>query len=627
MEGHFRLGPWLVQPTLDTAVRNGMTSHLTPKAMEVLVCLAEHAGEPVAKEKLLQTVWPDTFVGDDVLKGSIAELRRVFEDDAKDPRFVQTIAKRGYRLIAPVEWVDREQRASAEQLKADTVRVTGARNHKLWIVGSLVASAALLFVLLGVFDVGGLHKRLGASAGPQIHSLAVLPLRNLSSDPNQEYFSDGLTDELITDLAQIGSIKVISHTSTMQYRDAKKPLPEIARELNVDGIIEGTVQRSGNRVRITAQLIHGPSDKHLWANSYERDTRDIFALEHDVTEDIANQVQARVVTPARTPRAQARPVNTKALDAYLEGTYHMHRVGHGSVDEELNKAAEYFQQAIDADPNFAPAYLGLSDAVGSHLRNSIERAAGSKSPLDKAVELDPTSSQAWGELASYKLYYLLDWSGAEKDFRHAIALNPNDADAHEGLSQYLYAMGRLDEAWNESQITQELDPNQEHLSGGLFARREYDRQIEVLSRWIERHSDDGDAYWNLYWGYVLKGMHKPAIEALERAVTLLGLPETADRIQQTFATSGYEAAIRAFAQELERLASDKQVFLPGFTAEAYAVVGDKDRAFYWLEQAYQHRELAGREPGLVFLKVDPMFDSLRSDPRYKDLLRRIGLRP
>jgi len=627
VEGHFRLGPWLVQPTLDTAVRNGMTSHLTPKAMEVLVCLAEHAGEPVAKEKLLQTVWPDTFVGDDVLKGSIAELRRVFEDDAKDPRFVQTIAKRGYRLIAPVEWVDREQRASAEQLKADTVRVTGARNHKLWIVGSLVASAALLFVLLGVFDVGGLHKRLGASAGPQIHSLAVLPLRNLSSDPNQEYFSDGLTDELITDLAQIGSIKVISHTSTMQYRDAKKPLPEIARELNVDGIIEGTVQRSGNRVRITAQLIHGPSDKHLWANSYERDTRDIFALEHDVTEDIANQVQARVVTPARTPRAQARPVNTKALDAYLEGTYHMHRVGHGSVDEELNKAAEYFQQAIDADPNFAPAYLGLSDAVGSHLRNSIERAAGSKSPLDKAVELDPTSSQAWGELASYKLYYLLDWSGAEKDFRHAIALNPNDADAHEGLSQYLYAMGRLDEAWNESQITQELDPNQEHLSGGLFARREYDRQIEVLSRWIERHSDDGDAYWNLYWGYVLKGMHKPAIEALERAVTLLGLPETADRIQQTFATSGYEAAIRAFAQELERLASDKQVFLPGFTAEAYAVVGDKDRAFYWLEQAYQHRELAGREPGLVFLKVDPMFDSLRSDPRYKDLLRRIGLRP
>ena len=627
MEGHFRLGPWLVQPNLDTAVRNGTTSHLTPKAMEVLVCLAEHPGEPVAKEKLLQTVWPDTFVGDDVLKGSIAELRRVFEDDAKDPHFIQTISKRGYRLIVPAEWVDREQSASAGQLESGSIRVTVARNRKLWMAGSVVGGAALIFVLLGIFDVGDLRTRLRASAAPQIHSLAVLPLRNLSSDPNQEYFSDGLTDELITSLAQIGSIKVISHTSTMQYKDARKPLPEIALELNVDGIIEGTVQRSGDRVRITAQLIHGPSDKHLWANSYERDTRDIFALEHDVTKDIAAQVQARVVLPTGTPGARARPVNPRALDAYLEGNYHMHRVGHGSVDEELNKAAEYFQQAIDADPGFAPAYLGLADAVGSHLRNSVERAAGSKSPLDKAVELDPSSSQAWGELASYKLFYLLDWSGAEKDYRHAIALNPNDADAHEGLSQYLYAMGRLDEAWNESQITQELDPNQEHLSGGLFARREYDRQIEVLSRWIERHSDDGDAYWNLYWAYVLKGMHKQAIEALERSVSLYGLPKTADRIQQTFATSGYEAAIRAFAQELERLASDKQVFLPGFTAEAYAVVGDKDRAFYWLEQAYQHPELTGREPGLVFLKVDPMFDSLRSDPRYKDLLRRIGLRP
>jgi len=192
-------------------------------------------------------------------------------------------------------------------------------------------------------DFRGLRSRRTASGAPQIHSLAVLPLQNLSSDPNQGYFSDGLTDELITDLAQIGTLKVISHISTMQYKDARKPLPEIARELNVDGIIEGTVQRSGDRVRITAQLIHGPSDKHLWANSYERNTRDIFALEHDVTEDIASQVQARVLAPGPTLAGQARPVNPKALDAYLEGN-HMHRVAHGSVDQELNKAAEYFSR-------------------------------------------------------------------------------------------------------------------------------------------------------------------------------------------------------------------------------------------------------------------------------------------
>jgi TolB-like protein/tetratricopeptide (TPR) repeat protein len=469
--------------------------------------------------------------------------------------------------------------------------------------------------------------RSGSATGvPPIHSLAVLPLQNLSADPSQEYFSDGMTDALITDLAQIGSLKVISRTSSMRYKQTNKSLPEIAQELNVDAIVEGTVQRSGNRVRITAQLIHGISDKHLWASSYERDLRDIFVLEHDVTEDIVSQVQARVLGSSPTLAGQARPVNPKALDAYLEGNYHLHRVAHGSVDEELNKAAEYFQQAIDADPNFAPAYLGLSDAVGSHLKDSAELDTRSTSLLDKAVELDPASSSAWEALGDDKLFGRLDWSGAERDYRHAIALNPNNADAHVGLGGYFFAIGRPDEAWNELQIAQELDPNQEHLARGFFTRRDYDRAIEVLLKWINRHPDDGDAYWILFCAYVMKGTHKEAIEELEGAVSLLGLSETSGRIQEAFATSGYEAAMRAFAKEMERLDSEKKVSLPEFTAEVYAAVGDKDRAFYWLDRAYRG-ESGGREPGLVFIKVDPMLDSLRSDPRYKDLLGRIGLPP
>jgi TolB-like protein/DNA-binding winged helix-turn-helix (wHTH) protein/Tfp pilus assembly protein PilF len=624
VEGDFRLGSWLVQPSLNNATRNGTKRRLTPKAMQVLVCLADHAGEPLSKEKLIEKVWPDAFVGDDALKNLVAELRRVLDDDAKHPRIVETIQKRGYRLVAPVEWIDRRPVVAWKPLEP-TIHLPAAADRKLWKPGwTILAGAAFALLLLG-FNIARVQNWLRSNPAPQIHSIGVLPLRNLSADPNQEYLCDGLTDGLITDLAQIGSLKVISHTSTMQYRDTRKSLPEIARELNVDGLIEGTVQRSGDRIRITAQLIHGPTDKHLWANSYERDTRDIFSLESEVTNDIATQVQARVVVPTRAPRAQARSINPKALDAYLEGNYHMHQVAHGSVDEELTKAAGYFQQAIDADPNFAPAYLGLSDAVGSHLRDSAERAAGSKSPLEKAIELDPTSSEAWASLADVKLFYLLDWSGAEKDFRHAIALNPNNADAHKGLAQYLVAMGRVDEGWSEFQITQELDPNQEHLSGVLFARREYDRQIEVLLRWVERHSDDGDAYWNLYWAYTLKGMHKQAIEALARSVSLLGLPATSDRVQRAFAKSGYKSAMRTFAQELERLDAEKQAFLPGFTAEAYAVIGDKDRAFYWLEQAYLRRESGGREPGLVFIRVDPMLDPLRSDPRFKDLLRRVRL--
>src|SRR5215469_15996409 len=417
VQGHFRLGPWLVQPSLNSAVRNGTTSRLTPKAMEVLVCLAHHAGDLVTKEEVLQTVWSDAFVGDDVLKRSISELRRVFEDDVKDPQFIQTIAKRGYRLIASVEWADR---SSVEPSKPGIDQVPVARNRKLWMAAYGVTSAALILVLLGAFDVGGLRSRLRVGATPQIRSIAVLPLRNLSSDPNQEYFSDGLTDELITNLAQIGSLRVISHTSTMQYKSTKKPLPEIARELNVDGIVEGTVQRSGDRVRITAQLIHGPSDKHLWANSYEREMRDVLTLEREVTADIADRVQARI-TLEREP-VQPRPVNPKALDAYLQGNYHLN-TNAGPHNEELRKAGEFFQQAINADPNFAPAYVGLAEAHYTVWWESDNDLAVMTRASERALVLDPNSSDAWVELGLVRLADW-DWVAAEEQTRRAIILNP-----------------------------------------------------------------------------------------------------------------------------------------------------------------------------------------------------------
>jgi TolB-like protein/DNA-binding winged helix-turn-helix (wHTH) protein/thioredoxin-like negative regulator of GroEL len=628
LDGAFRVGPWLVEPSLNTISRNGTAVHLEPKVMKVLVCLVQHAGESLSKEKLLQEVWPGTFVTDDALKRCILELRRVFQDDAREPRVIQTIAKRGYRLVAPVELTDEVGHVPVPSPSANDSRegVTGARKWRARAV--TLGGVVSLLILSTVLNLGGIRERLlGRSGIPTIRSLAVLPLQNLSADPAQEYFSDGMTDALITDLAQIESLKVISRTSTVQYKGTKKPLSEIARELNVDGIVEGTVQRSGDRVRITAQLIYGPSDKHLWANSYERDARDLFALERDVTEDISRQIEARILTQTHAPLARLRPANSRAFDAYLAGIYHLSRAGHGMVDEELNKAAEYFQQAIDADPNFAPAYLGMSDARGSHMRNSIEGATASKRAAEKALELDPSSSQAWETLASFKLYYSWDWAGAEEDFRQALELNPNNANAHDGLSQVLYAEGRVDAAWDESQIAQELDPNQNRLSLGLNFRREYDRQIELLQRWVEHHPDDGDAYGDLYGAYVLMGKPREAIEALERAVTLFGFRDDAARIRRAYGISGYEAAIRVYAKTLERLDATKQTFLPGYTAEAYATVGDKDRAFYWLEQAYVHRDLDGREPGLLFIKVDPMLDSLRSDPRFKNLLRRVGLPP
>jgi TolB-like protein/DNA-binding winged helix-turn-helix (wHTH) protein/Tfp pilus assembly protein PilF len=625
VHGQFQVGPWLVDPSLNIISRNGTTVHLEPKMMEVLVCLATHAGEALPKAKLLQTVWPDTFVTEDALKRCIFELRRVLEDDAREPHIIQTIPKRGYRLVAPVEPVNGSLDTPAAQLGSKTGRVTAVNTRKLRMPLLAVLAIALLFVFLEAFNVGGAGTWLRAKGTPQIHSLAVLPLRNLSSDPNQEYFSDGMTDALITDLAQIDSVKVISRTSSMQYKQTRKSLPEIARELNVDGIVEGTVQRSGDRVRITAQLIQGPADKHLWANSYEQDVRDVFALERSVTEDIARHVRARLTTSSQAPTAQPRRVNPDALEAYLRGNYYLSKQGNGLNDEALKKAQEYFQQAIDADPNFAPAYVGLANAHIGLLQGSNEDWELAEESAKRAIELDPTYSDAHDTLGWLRLHRFWDWTGAEEEFRKAIAFNPSSADGHQSICYLLGSLGRLDEALKECQIAQELDPNQDRLSEILYIRREYDRAIEQQLRWISRYPDNGVEHHFLFHGYWQKGMHKEAIQELEQAVTLFGSKKAAARIHQGFAISGYEGAIRVLAREIEHQASTKQAFLPLLGAETYTLLGNKDRAFYWLEQAYQHPELVSLDDGLMDLKSDPMLDPLRSDPRYKDLLRRVRL--
>jgi TolB-like protein/DNA-binding winged helix-turn-helix (wHTH) protein/tetratricopeptide (TPR) repeat protein len=623
LDGGFQVGSWRVDPSLNTISRNGATTHLAPKVMEVLVCLARHADETLPKEKLLQEVWPGTFVTDDALKRCILELRRVFEDDAREPRVIQTIPKRGYRLVAPVEAINGIEHRLAE-LPRD-VSNRAVRATAKWWVGALTLGLVLLLMVL---NAGGLRQRLlGGRGVPTIRSLAVLPLRNLSTDPAQEYFSEGLTDALITDLAQIGSVKVISRTSSMQYKQTKKSLPEIARELNVEGIVEGTVQHSGDRVRITVQLLHGPSDRHIWAKSYERDMRDVFALERDVTEDITRQVQAQLATPGQRPLPQPRPVDPKVLEAYLQGNYHLSRYGEGSGQEEQKKAAGYFQQAIDADPNFAPAYVGLASAHKELLRGSSEDIAIRKKSLERALELDPNDSEARAWLGFLKWQPFLDWQGAEAEFRRAIALNPNNAHAHGLLSLLLITLRRTDEGLRECRIAQQIDPNRDHMSLALYLARDYDGSIETLRTSLQRDPNNGELRCFLSSNYTQKGMHKEAVRELEQCYSLFGLSRAAANIRHAYAVAGYRGARQQWAKELENLQATKHVFLPGNIATAYAILGDKDRAFYWLEQAYQHREMVSVDGGVYFLGADPPYDPLRSDPRYKDLLRRIGLPP
>jgi len=435
-----------------------------------------------------------------------------------------------------------------------------------------------------------------------------------------------LTDALITDLAQIASLKVISRTSSARYKQTNKSLQEIARELNVDGIVEGTVQRSGDRVRITAQLIQVPEDRHLWASSYEREMRDVFALERDVTEEIARQVRVRLRMPNDAPLTQPLQVNPKALDAYLQGNYHLTRGERSFNDEEKRKAAQYFQEAIDVEPNFTPAYIGLANAHDNLRLGSREDTATRTKAAEKALVLDRKSSEAMAILASVK-WANFEWSMAETEYREAVELNPNSASAHDGLGDVLAATGRLDEALREAQIAQALDPNGEHLPQILEMRGEYDRASDLLLGMAKGSPEDGIIHYDLFRTYAASGKQKEAVEEMEKALMLFGMSDGAANMRRGFSLSGYSGAIRELARGTERLQANNEAFLPENLAAAYTALGEKDRAFYWLEQAYEHHDKVSHDWGLMIVKVDPLLAPLRSDPRFKDLLRRVGLPP
>lgn len=607
--------------------KHGFKIRLQDQPFRVLQILLDHPGEIVTREELQRQIWPsDTFVDfEKGLNNAIKRLRDALGDSAEQPRFIETHSRRGYRFIGSVTATNGR---TEEGASTDGVGTPPGRSRALyrWLAISVVVFVGFLVTLFGL-NVGGVRQHwLTRASSPVIHSLAVLPLQSLSVDPAQEYFSDGMTDALITDLAHIGTVKVISRTSVIVYKKTNKRLPEIARELNVDGIVEGTVQRSGDRVRITAQLIHGPSDRHLWANSYERDMQNVFALEREVAADIAHQVQAHLTPQDQTPADQPRPVNLQALEAYLQGNYHLQKANMAPRDKELRTAGEYFQQAIGADPAFAPAFIGLAEAHHNLWWPSGDDFEMMRTSAKKALELMPDSSEAYRALGMTK-FEDWDWTGADQEFRRAIALNSNNAAAHDLLGDSLDVIGKMDEGWKEHQIAQELDPNQDHLSWALSRRGEYDRAIELLLKLADNHPDDALVHWELAQNYGQKRMYNEWVQELGASATLFGFPEVAQRLNRAFDIGGYPAALRQWAVEVERLDANKQGYFPGVAAEAYAQLGDKDRAFYWLEQGCAHRHMTDSDPALVWIKADPGFASLRSDPRFRDVLRCIGLPP
>ena len=545
--------------------KGGVRVKLQEQPFQILQILLERRDEVVTREELRQKIWPnDTFVDfDHGINNAIKRLRAALGDSAEKPRYIETLASRGYRFVASI------------------------------------------------------------STSRRIESLAVLPLENLSHDPEQDYFAEGLTEALITTLAKIGDLRVVSRTSAMQYKGVHKPLREIARELEVDTIVEGTVLRAGRRVRITAQLIDARKESHLWAESYERDLRHILALQADVAQAIAREIRIKL-----TPIDQARfgavhPIEPKAYEAYLKGRYHWNE-SHG-----IRKAIQRFEQAITLDPTYAAPYAGLADCFCALMAwghvSPNEGRIRAKELAQKALAMDGTLAEAHTSLALATMYEY-DFSTAEREFERAIELNPRYATAHHLFGFYLGTIGRYEESVSELQRAIRLDPLSPLINSFLgyiylYARR-YDQAINQFCKTLELDPNSVPALSGLGWAYRCKLLHDSAIATSRKAVELWQSGVSAIAwLGEAYAAAGRLKDAEKTLEQLQELSKQRYV-TPYGIARIHATLGEKDDALRWLETS--NEECAG---WMVLLKVDPCLDNLRPDPRFQNLLHHMNFPP
>jgi TolB-like protein/Flp pilus assembly protein TadD len=488
----------------------------------------------------------------------------------------------------------------------------------------VLAAAGILAAAALAFLYARRTARRGPAATAGIASLAVLPLENLSRDPAQEYFSDGMTDELITNLARIGSLRVISRTSVMSYKGTRKPLSAIARELGVDGVVEGSVMRSGDQVRITAQLIHGPTDRHLWAQSYQRDLRDVLAMQSEVARAIAGEIRT-TLTPQDDQRlGGARRVDPAAHELYLKGRYALN----DQSEAGIRNAIALFRQAIEKDPRFAPAYAGLSDSY-SYLRSTYAAPKDvmpqAKEAARRALELDETLAEAHVSQGQIDFFYDFDWIAAEKEFRRAIELNPNLAEAHDGYASYLTGMNRPGEAIREIERAENLDPRSPVIladAGWVFyCARDYPRAERESRRALEIDPGNWVAIVTLGVALEKQGKVEDAIATLETARRSDDSPTILEMLGGAYAAGGKTGKAGEILASLQQRAARRYV-CPYEIATVHAGLGDRDAAFRTLEQAVDEKADC-----IPWIQADPKIDPLRADPRYAPLLRRIGLTP
>jgi TolB-like protein len=597
----------MLTPEQNRLARGEESVRVEPKMTQVLVALAAEPGAVVSKEELLRRVWADTFVTEEVLTRSISELRKIFKDNSKAPKYIETIPKVGYRLLVPVVVLE-------GGVPAVVPLVVGPRNfRRVAAVGIFAVAIAMLAVYLE-------HAHRAHAAQPRILSLAVLPLANLSGDTEQDYFADSLTDELTTTLAKIGELRVASRASAMQYKNTRKSTPEIARELGVDAVVEGTVVHSGERVRITAQLIDATTDRHLWAETYERDLRDILALQNDLAGNIARHIEITLTPDDKKRLAHSPAVDSRAYQLYLQGRYFWKK------RTEYEKAIEAFQRSVESDSSFAPAYSGLADSYltkfinGGKTEECIPRA---KAAVDKALQLDPASDEALVSAAMIATMYDWDWAAADSEYKKAIALNPNSASARQHYALFLALRRRPDEAKFEILRAQELDPVSpavwNHSARVFYYGRDYAAAESTAKRSLELDPDYAVAHGILASIYLTTDKIPEAFTHFETNQRLWGMPpQDFERVRRSYQAEGMRGVWKEeLRQALELCKTDECV--PDDVATDYAWLGKNKESLEWWKRAVD-----AKSPWVLDLAVNPAMDGLRGEPEYQAIARRVG---
>jgi len=612
--------------------RAGQTVKLEPTPFGILVLLVEQRGNLVGRQQIVERVWgKDVFLDtDNSINGAIRKIRQVLDDDPENPRFIQTVTGKGYRFIAPA--VESEETRGLhilelppQQPAADVPATVSRTDFKHILVLSLFI---VIIAGLALWIVPASSRSKGVAAVP-ISSIAVLPLDNLSGDPSQDYFADAMTDELITDLAKVGALRVTSRTTVTLYKHTSKSLRQIAHELNVDGIVEGSVVRSGQRVRITAQLIRASADQHVWAETYERDLGDALRLQSDVAQAITKQVRAQLTPELKEQFSGTRPVDPEAYDAYLKGRYYIYNQSF-TDPVSLNQAKANFEEAIRKDPNFSPAYSGLAETYICLVlfgRGQITAADGFRSArndVQRALELDPNNGEAYDALGELNWYADLDWNAAERSFNKAIALAPSYSCAHEDRAMLMALMGHRGEALTELERVKQIDPGPDSVgveSAVYLQLRDWVHLREWSRERLASDPNNSEVHADIGIAYEGTGELPEAIAEYQKAIELSnGDPGAVASLAHAYAVIGNREEAEKILRNIEEQAKSGKAS-PYLAATIYAGLGQKEKAIELIEKAYREKS---RDVAWA-LKFDLRTDNLRTDPRFQNLLSRVGL--